>query len=90
MKLGWNIGNTMEAIGGETACGNPKVSKELIDLVKKSGFNAIRIPCAWDQYVSNVTTSQIKNEWMNRVKEVVQYCVERDMYALLNIHWDGG
>ncbi len=27
---------------------------------------------------------------MNRVKEVVGYCVDNDMYVLLNIHWDGG
>ncbi|MGC8803653.1 MAG: BACON domain-containing protein, partial [Bacteroidales bacterium] len=41
IRVGWNIGNTLEAIGGETAWGNPKVSKALIELVKASGFNAI-------------------------------------------------
>lgn len=88
IKLGINIGNTLEAIGSETAWGNPKVTKALIDLYKQSGFNAVRIPCSWDQYsnASNV----IKTEWLNRVKEVVQYCVDDGMYAILNIHWDGG
>ena len=90
IKLGWNIGNTLEAIGGETMWGNPKVTKALIDLVKKSGFNAIRIPCSWDQYVTATGSTQLKTEWLNRVKEVVQYCVDNDMYAILNIHWDGG
>jgi aryl-phospho-beta-D-glucosidase BglC (GH1 family) len=90
IKLGWNIGNTLEAIGGETAWGNPKVTKDLIDLVKKNGFNAIRIPCSWDQYMANSSTAQLKTDWLNRVKEVVQYCVDNDMYVLLNIHWDGG
>ncbi len=90
IKLGWNIGNTLEAIGGETAWGNPKVTKALIDLVKQNGFNAIRIPCSWDQYMSNSSTAQLKTDWLNRVKEVVQYCVDNDMYVLLNIHWDGG
>jgi aryl-phospho-beta-D-glucosidase BglC (GH1 family) len=90
IKLGWNIGNTLEAIGGETAWGNPKVTKALIDLVKKSGFNAVRIPCAWDQYVTTTGGTQIKTEWLSRVKEVVQYCVDNDMYVVLNIHWDGG
>lgn len=89
IKLGWNIGNTMEAIGGETAWGNPKVTKALIDLVKANGFNAIRIPCSWNQY-ANATTAQINAEWLARVKEVVQYCVDNDMYVVLNIHWDGG
>jgi len=90
IRLGWNIGNTLEASGGETAWGNPKVTKAFIDFVKQSGFNAIRIPCSWNQYMSNSTTAQIKTEWLNRVKAVVQYCVDNDMYVLLNIHWDGG
>lgn len=90
IKLGWNIGNTLEAIGGETAWGNPKVTKALIDLVKANGFNAVRIPCSWNQNLENTTTAKIKTEWLNRVKEVVQYCVDNDMYVVLNIHWDGG
>lgn len=90
IKLGWNLGNTLEAIGGETAWGNPKAAKALIDLVKKSGFNAVRIPCSWDQYVTTTGGTQLKTEWLNRVKEVVQYCVDNDMYTILNIHWDGG
>ena len=90
INLGWNLGNSLEAIGGETAWGNPKASKALIDLVKASGFNAVRIPCAWDQYLENQTTYKIKDLWLARVKEVVDYCIENDMYAILNIHWDGG
>ncbi len=90
IKIGWNIGNTLEAIGGETAWGNPKVSSELIQLVKQNGFNAIRIPCAWNQYLADSEKAEIKEEWLQRVKEVVQYCVDNDMYVLLNIHWDGG
>ena len=90
IKLGWNIGNSLEATGGETAWGNPKTTKALIDLVKANGFNAIRIPCSWNQNMANSSTAQIKAEWLARVKEVVQYCVDNDMYVILNIHWDGG
>lgn len=90
IKLGWNIGNTLEATGGETAWGNPKVTKALIDAVKANGFNAIRIPCSWNQNLENASTAKIKTEWLNRVKEVVQYCVDNDMYVVVNIHWDGG
>ncbi len=90
IKLGWNIGNTLEATGGETAWGNPKVTKSLIDFVKASGFNAIRIPCSWNQNMANAGTAQIKADWLARVKEVVQYCVDNNMYVILNIHWDGG
>lgn len=86
---GWNLGNTMEVPGNETDWGNPKATQALIDAVKGAGFNAIRIPCAWDSYIidNNYT---VKPEWLARVKQVVDYCVNRDMYTILNIHWDGG
>lgn len=90
MIVGWNIGNTLEAIGGETAWGNPLVSDELIKLVKQNGFNAIRIPCSWNQYLEDKNTAKIKTEWLNRVKTVVDYCVKNQMYVILNIHWDQG
>jgi len=90
MYAGWNIGNTLEAIGGETAWGNPKITADYIVKIKQLGFNAIRIPCAWDQYIENAETYQIKESWLDRVNEVVGYCVANDMYAIVNIHWDGG
>ncbi|MBI9039844.1 cellulase family glycosylhydrolase [Lutibacter sp.] len=90
INLGWNLGNTLEASGSETAWGNPKATKALIDAVKLNGFNAVRIPCSWNQYLSNSAKAEIKTEWLNRVKEVVKYCTDNDMYVILNIHWDGG
>ncbi len=89
IKLGWNIGNTLEAIGGETYWGNPKITNALIQLVKQSGFDAIRLPCSWNQYADQ-NTAEISSSWLNRVKEVIQYCVDNDMYVIINIHWDGG
>lgn len=92
--LGWNIGNSLEvplAQGGETGWGNPMVSKALITAVKNAGFNAVRIPCAWNSYIENTESNyQIKESWLNRVKEVVDYCIENDLYVVLNSHWDGG
>ncbi|MGF1637993.1 MAG: cellulase family glycosylhydrolase [Cyclobacteriaceae bacterium] len=90
IKVGWNIGNTLEAIGGETAWGNPLVTDNLIKAVKQSGFNAIRIPASWNQHMENAQTAKIKESWLARVKQVVQYCVDNEMIAILNIHWDGG
>lgn len=89
MQLGWNIGNTLEATGGETAWGNPLVTNELIQLVKANGFDAIRIPVSWNQY-ANQQTAAISPVWLDRVKQVVQLCVDNDMLVIVNIHWDGG
>ena len=98
MKAGWNLGNSLEAVsvsngqvtGGETLWGNPVVTKTLIDGVKAAGFNAVRIPVAWSGQIEDEETFRIRESWLTRVKEVVDYCVDNDMYAIINIHWDGG
>jgi aryl-phospho-beta-D-glucosidase BglC (GH1 family) len=89
--LGWNIGNTMESPGGESGWGNPSITEDYIKFVKQQGFNAIRIPCAWDwHHVCDPKTARLNADWLSRVKEVVGYCEKNDMYVLLNIHWDNG
>lgn len=91
MNLGWNLGNTFEAPGGETGWGSPVITEDFIKFVKQQGFNAIRIPCSFDwSHIDNKATAHIDQNWLNRVKEVIGYCVNNDMYVLLNIHWDGG
>ncbi len=90
MTLGINLGNTLESTGGETAWGAPKTTEGMIKYFKELGFNAVRIPCSWNQYLEDGNDYKIKAEWMRRVMEVVDYVVDNDMYAVLNIHWDGG
>jgi len=89
MVLGWNLGNTLEAPGGETGWGNPVVTQALIDLVKQSGFNAIRIPCAWNGH-ANQATAAIDTAWLGRVKQIVQYCFNDGLYVMLNDHVNDG
>lgn len=88
---GWNIGNSLEAPEGETTWGNPAVSKTLIDGVKAAGFNAVRIPCAWNSHlVQDTEPFTIDAAWMSRVREVVDYAYGNGMYVIVNTHWDGG
>src|SRR5690242_6819255 len=44
ITLGFNIGNTLEATGGEPAWGNPKITQGLVDGIKAAGFDSIRLP----------------------------------------------
>jgi endoglucanase len=95
LGLGWNLGNSLEACSNadsadELLWGNPKTSRELIFAVKAAGFNFIRVPCAWSGYIINKTTYEIRPSWLARVQEVVGYIVDARMYAMINIHWDGG
>jgi aryl-phospho-beta-D-glucosidase BglC (GH1 family) len=87
--LGWNVGNTMEAIGGETAWGNPLISNALMALVKANGVTAVRLPVSWNQYADQ-TTAAISPTWLARVKQVVQYAVDNGLYIVVNVHWDQG
>jgi endoglucanase len=95
LGIGWNLGNSLESCDGmksasETLWGNPATTKALIDLVKSAGFNTVRIPAAWSAYIENQATYKIKDSWLARVKEVIGYVVGNGMYAIINIHWDGG
>lgn len=89
MGAGWNLGNTLDAIGGETAWGNPRVTQAFINSVKAAGFKTVRIPVAWSQF-SDADNFVIKAAWMSRVEEVVNYALKADMYVVMNEHWDGG
>ena len=91
INLGINIGNTMECPEGEgTWNGGTKVNETYIKGLKAAGFNAVRIPCAWNSHLSDKSTYEIDAAWMSRVKEVVTWCVNNGLYVVLNAHWDGG
>ncbi|MDO3382177.1 glycoside hydrolase family 5 protein [Gilvimarinus algae] len=89
MGVGWNLGNTLEALGSETAWGNPITTPELLQAVKAAGFDTVRIPVAWSRF-SDEASFSIEPAWMERVHEVVTYALDAELYVMLNIHWDGG
>jgi endoglucanase len=89
MKIGWNLGNTLECPPGETAWGAAYTTQRLIDSVKAAGFNSVRLPCAWFTH-SDTITNIINNAWLYRVKDVVDYCIKDSMYVIINVHWDSG
>lgn len=74
--------------------GKTKTTKEMISLVKEQGFRTIRIPVSWHNHVDITTDGSgnkvytIREAWMNRVKEVVDYCYEEGLYVIINIHHD--
>ena len=57
--------------------------------MKAAGFNTIRIPVAWFCH-SDTVNSTIDEDWLARVKEVVDYCINDDLYVIINAHWDKG
>lgn len=89
LGYGFNIGNSLDAVGGETAWGNPLITQDLMDSIKAAGFNAIRLPVAWSQF-SDDDDFVIDSQWLARVKQVVDYAYASELYVVMNMHWDGG
>jgi hypothetical protein len=81
---GWNLGNTMESTWGV-----PYPNAAPFYTAANAGFNAVRIPCAWD-FNSNQTNHQINPTYMAQVKQVVDWAIAAGMYVVINDHWDGG
>lgn len=88
INVGWNLGNTMDATGtgleSERSWGNPKTTPEMIKAVKDAGFNAIRLPVSWGTHLDE--NNNIDPQWLARVREIVDYAYDIDMYIILNTH----
>ena len=93
MSPAWNLGNQLEAsiggVPGETSWSNPKITQKTIKMVKDAGFKGIRIPISYLSKIGSAPNYTIDSNWLNRIKEVVDYCMEEDMYAIINMHGDG-
>ncbi len=98
MGIGINLGNTYEACGDwisgdsvesyETAWGSPVITQAMIQGYADEGFGVLRIPVAWSNMMGENYT--ISPEYLEAVREVVDWALEADLYVILNIHWDGG
>lgn len=88
MKIGWNLGNTLDAPNGETTWHNPVTTKEMIDKIKELGFNTVRVPVSWHNHVGGHPVYCIDTPWLDRVQQVVDYVINNGMYCILNSHHD--
>lgn len=100
MKLGWNLGDTLDAVNDnldrtqkpeawETAWGNPVTTEKLIAKVIDEGFNVIRYPVSWRNHIDDSKDYKIDEAWMNRVQELVDWAYNRGVFVILNIHHEG-
>jgi endoglucanase len=98
IRVGWNLGNTLDFGGSynaatsvgtmETGWVKTKTTQALIDALHSGGFNAIRIPVTWGKAADPGNNYKIRDDWMARVKEIVDYAVKNNMYIILNTHHD--
>ena len=100
MGVGWNLGNTLDAVwwtgstdgrdwrAWETGWGQPVTEPELMTMMKKAGFGAIRVPVTWGVHMD--ADGKVFDQWMDRVNEIVDYVLNAGMYCIINIHHDTG
>lgn len=97
MKIGWNLGNTLDSTitnpkgtelpsDWETAWGQPVTTKAMIDSVAAQGFNVLRVPITWEGKFSEGPDYTIDPDWLARVNEIVDYGIDDDMFVIINVH----
>ena len=102
MGVGWNLGNTLDAVNWEgtdgwnwsspseheQGWGQPVTKPELMKMMKEAGIGAIRVPVTWFQEMD--ADGKVNDAFMKRVHEVVDYVIDNGMYCIINIHHDTG
>ena len=88
MKHGINLGNTLEP-PFEGEWGNPPTQEYMFDMYKNEGFNFVRIPVRWDKHMSTASPFKIDQIWLNRVEQIIDWGLARDLFIVVNSHHDG-
>ena len=70
----------------ESCWGAPITTQAMVDGMKKAGFRTVRIPVFWGNMMENDDTWTINKDYLARVAEIVKYCTNDDLYAVVNIH----
>ena len=87
MQKGINMGNTLEP-PLETGWNNPAAQEYYFDLYLDAGFDCVRIPVRWDQHTTSQAPYLVHQSWMDRVEEVVDWGLARDLFIIVNAHHD--
>jgi endoglucanase len=96
MGFGYNLANSFDCYNNSieinnpneqiTLLGNPIPTQKMINNIKKNGFKTIRFPVTWANFIDNL--GNVNPQWMLRVKEVVKWIINKNIYCILNIYHD--
>ncbi len=70
----------------ETCWGAFPTTQKIIDGMRDAGFKTVRIPVYWGNMMENNDTFTISEKYLKRVREIIDYCRNAGLYAVINIH----
>ena len=70
----------------ETCWGAFPTTQKIIDGMRDAGFKTVRIPVYWGNMMENNDTFTISTAYLKRVREIIDYCRNAGLYAVINIH----
>ena len=96
MGLGYNLGNTYnysDNLGNESienyeinTWGTILPTKKIINKIKNNGFKTIRFQVKYMNYTDEINI--INSEWINKIKEIVKWTINSNMYCILSVYHD--
>lgn len=72
----------------ERQSGHGLTTQATMDAYAAAGFKSVRIPVTWWPHMDDVYTSDIDAVWLDRIEEVVGYCLNAGLYCIINVHHD--
>jgi len=97
MEYGWTMADAFDCYNSNmkidnpddqiTLWGNEKPTKEIFIKLKRYGFKTIRFPVTWMHFMDE--SGKVDLKWMYRVKQIVDWIMNYNMYCILNVHHDG-
>lgn len=70
----------------ETCWGSMVITRDIIDGMRDSGFNTVRIPVYWGNGMEDDGTFTVRKDLLERVEEVVKWVIQDGMYCVINMH----
>lgn len=97
---GWNLGGTLDAtnfsvdnsviseIDADPLWCNPYVTKDMIQFVKNTGFDFVRIPVTWRNHFKMDDGYEIDEAWLDKVQQIADWSLECGLKVIVNTHHD--
>ncbi len=70
----------------EKCWGAIETTEECIAGMAEAGFNTVRIPVYWGNMMEDDGKYEIDENYIARIREVVDWCRKNDLYVVINMH----